>query len=202
MYHRFALSIADVEDLLAERGIVVSRETVRLWVNRFESHFADCIRSDRPKPSDKWHLDEVVIVINGVNHWLWRAVDANGDVLDILVQRRRNSKAAKRFFKKSVARYGEPRAVVTDELGSYTKPIRNLAPRADHRAHNLRGPAESFNRVLVKRTFWRLRLTGPDPTALSGSGRRSSSHRQRGDGARFDDLADDQRRQFPCDPSA
>jgi putative transposase len=113
IYHRFAMSTADVEDLLAERGVVVSRETVRLWVNRFGSHFAGCIRRDRPQPNDKWHLDEVVIVINGVKLWLWRAVDANGDVLDILVQRRRNSKAAKRFFKTLIARYGEPRVVFT-----------------------------------------------------------------------------------------
>ena len=69
VYHRFALSTADVEDRLAERGVVVSRETVRLWVNRFGSYFAGCIRRDRPKPNDKWHLDEVVIVINGVKHW-------------------------------------------------------------------------------------------------------------------------------------
>ena len=82
-YHRFALSTADVEDLLAERGIIVSRETVRLWVNRFGAHFAACIRRDRPKPSDKWHMDEVVITIRGKKHWLWRAIDANGDVLDI-----------------------------------------------------------------------------------------------------------------------
>jgi len=111
VYHRFALSTADVEDLLAERGVVVSRETVRLWVNRFGRHFAGCIRRDRPRPNDKWHLDEVVISINGVHHWLWRAVDSNGDVMDILVQRRRNTKAAKRFFKKLVAhkRSAEPR---------------------------------------------------------------------------------------------
>jgi len=89
-YHRFALSTADIEDLLAEHGVVVSRKTERFWVNRFGSSFAGCIRRDRPKPNDKWHLDEVVIVINGVNHWLRRAVDANGDVLDILVQRRRS----------------------------------------------------------------------------------------------------------------
>jgi putative transposase len=92
-YHRFALSTADVEDLVAERGVIVSRETIRLWVNRFGSHFAAFIRRDRTRPSDKWHMDEVVIPINGVKHWLWRAVDANGDTLDILVQTRRNAKA-------------------------------------------------------------------------------------------------------------
>ena len=98
-YHRFAVSTADVEDLLAERGVIVSREAIRLWVNRFGRHFAHCIRRDRPRPNDKWHMDEVVITIRGKKHWLWRAIDANGDVLDILVQRRRNAKAAKRFSK-------------------------------------------------------------------------------------------------------
>ncbi len=71
-YHRLALSTADVEDLLAARGVIVSRETVRLWVNRFGPHFADCIRRDRPRPNDKWHMDEVVISICGKKHWLWR----------------------------------------------------------------------------------------------------------------------------------
>ncbi len=112
-YHRFAMSTADVEDLLAARGVIVSREAVRLWVNRFGQHFADCIRQDRPRPNDKWHLDEVVITIRGKKHWLWRAVDANGNVLDILVQTRRNAKAAKRFFQRSVAQFGEPRVVIT-----------------------------------------------------------------------------------------
>lgn len=97
-YHRFALSTADVEDLLAERGVIVSRETVRLWGNRFGAHFASCIQRNRPAPSDKWHLDEVVIPICGKKHGLWRAVDANGDTLDTLVQTRRNARAARRFL--------------------------------------------------------------------------------------------------------
>ncbi len=134
-YHRFVLSTADVEDLLAERGIVVTRETIRLWVNRFGAHFADCIRRDRPAATDKWHLDEVVIPIHGVKHWLWRAVDARGDVLDILVQPRRNAKAARRFLKTLIRRFGQPRVVITDKLRSYVKPIRDEAPDADHRAH-------------------------------------------------------------------
>lgn len=79
-YHRFALSAADVEDQLAERGVIVSREAIRLWVNRFGAKVASCIRRDRPGASDKWRIDEVVIAISGVNHWLWRAGDANGDV--------------------------------------------------------------------------------------------------------------------------
>jgi len=134
-YHRFALSTADVEDLLAERGVIVSREAIRLWVNRFGAHFAACTRRDRPQPNDKWHMDEVVVPINGVKHWLWRAVDGNGDTLDILVQTRRNAKAAKRFLTRLIAQFGLPRVVITDKLRSYTKPIARLAPGADHRAH-------------------------------------------------------------------
>ena len=122
-YHRFALSTADVEDLLAERGVIVSRETVRLWINRFGCHFANCIRKERPRPKNKWHMDEVVITIGGKKFWLWRAIDTDGDVLDILVQARRNTKAAKRFFSRLVRQFGQPRVVVTDKLGSYVKPI-------------------------------------------------------------------------------
>ena len=151
-YHRFALSTADVEDLLAERGVIVSREAVRLWINRFGRHFADCIRKDRPKPNDKWHMDEVVITIANKKFWLWRAIDANGDVLDILVQQRRNKKAAKRFFSRLIKQFGNPRVVVTDKLGSYVKPIENLAPDADHRAHKgLNNRIENSHRQTRKR---------------------------------------------------
>ena len=151
-YHRLALSTADVEDLLAARGVIVSRETVRLWVNRFGRHFADCIRRDRPQPNDKWHIDEVVITICGKRHWLWRAIDANGDVLDILLQTRRNAKAARRFFQRLIARFGEPRVVITDKLRSYIKPIKTLAPNADHRAHKgLNNAIEVSHRPTRKR---------------------------------------------------
>ena len=136
-YHRFAMSTADVEDLLAERGVIVSREAIRLWVNRFGPHFANCVRRDRPRPNDKWHLDEVVISIRGKKHWLWRAIDAEGDVLDILVQTRRNAKAAKRFLKRLIAQFGEPRVVITDKLRSYVKPIKTLAPYADRKRQGI-----------------------------------------------------------------
>ncbi len=129
------MSAADVEDLLAERGILVSRETVRLWVNRFGAHFANCIRRDRPRPNNKCYLDEVVITICGVKYWLWRAIDADGNVLDILVQQHRNAKAAKRLSKNLINQFGEPQVVVTDKLRSYIKPIKTLAPDADRRAH-------------------------------------------------------------------
>jgi putative transposase len=151
-YHRFALSTADVEDLLAERGVIVSRETVRLWVNRFGRQFAACIKRVRPAAADKWHLDEVVIPINGFTHWHWRAVDANGDVLDLLVQAHRNAKAAKRFLQKLIDRFGEPRVVITDKLRNYIKPISNLAPNAEHRAHKgLNNRAEGSHRPTRKR---------------------------------------------------
>ncbi|MGB7271068.1 MAG: IS6 family transposase [Albidovulum sp.] len=152
VYHRFALSTADVEDLLAERGVIVSRETVRRWVNRFGSHFANCVKRERPAANDKWHLDEVVIPINGRKFWLWRAVDANGDVLDILVQKHRNAKAAKRFLRRLIGRFGDPRVVITDKLRSYIKPIRDLAGSADHRAHKgLNNRIEGSHRPTRKR---------------------------------------------------
>ena len=147
-YHR----CADVEDLLAEHGVIVSRETVRNWVTRFGSFFAACIKRDRPRPADKWHLDEVVVQIGGETFWLWRAVDANGDALDILMQKRRNAQAAMRFFKRLLASYGDPRVVVTDKLRSYIKPIRTQAPKADHRAHKgLNNRAEGSHRPTRKR---------------------------------------------------
>jgi putative transposase len=104
LYLRFALSLRDVEELLAERGVVVSYEAIRTWVAKFASQFAALIRRDRPRPNDKWHLDEVVIRIRGETHWLWRAVDGDGEVLDILVQPRRDAKAAERFLRKLIRR--------------------------------------------------------------------------------------------------
>ncbi|KKM82877.1 hypothetical protein LCGC14_1315130, partial [marine sediment metagenome] len=121
-------------------------------INRFGRHFANCIRRDRPRPNDKWHMDEVVITIRGKKHWLWRAIDANGDVLDILVQTRRNAKAAKRFLQRLVAQFDEPRVVITDKLRSYIKPIKTLAPDADHRAHKgLNNAIEVSHRPTRKR---------------------------------------------------
>ena len=118
-YHRFALSLRDVEDLLAERGITVSYETIQAWVGKFGTGIAKRIRAKRERPSDKWHLDEVVIMIRGVKHWLWRAVDSNGLILDTLVQARRNTRAAKRFISRLMSRWGKPRVIVTDKLRSY-----------------------------------------------------------------------------------
>ena len=100
LYFRFALSYRDVEELLAERGVLVSYETIRRWCRKFGQAYANALRRRRPRLGDKWHLDEVVISINGVQHYLWRAVDQDGNVLDILVQARRDERAAAKFLRK------------------------------------------------------------------------------------------------------
>ena len=146
-YHRFALSLRDVEDLLAERGVIVSYESIRVWCQRFGAQVAASIRRDRPAPTDKWHLDEVVISFRGQKHWLWRAVDTNGDVLEILVQSRRNAHAAKRFLRKLVRRWGVPRVIVTDKLRSYGVAVRGLCPSVEHRSHKgLNNRSEAWHR--------------------------------------------------------
>ena len=130
LYHTFSLSFRDVELLLAERGITVSYETVRRWCRKFAQTFANWLRRRRSKPGDRWHLDEVFIKINGVQHYLWRAVDQSGVVLDVLIQSRRNAQAAQRFFRKLLK--GErfaPRVIVTDQLKSYGAAKRFKSPR-------------------------------------------------------------------------
>jgi putative transposase len=152
LYLRFNLSLRDVDELLAERGVVVSYETIRKWVARFAPQFAASIRRDRPLPNDKWHLDEMVIRIRGETHWLWRAVDADGEVLDILVQSRRNARAAERFLRKLIRRWGTPRVIVTDKLGSYASAIGDLAPGLEHRRHKgLNNRAEASHRHTRRR---------------------------------------------------
>jgi putative transposase len=134
LYHLFSLSFRDVELLLSERGVIVSYETVRQWCLKFGASFADKMRRRRPRPGDKWHLDEVFMRIKGELHFLWRAVDQNGVVLDILVQSRRDAGAAKRFFTylaKSLQYV--PRVLVTDKLGSYGVAQRELLPNVEHR---------------------------------------------------------------------
>ncbi len=103
LYHVFSLSLRDVELILAERGITVTREGIRNWCREFGSVFATRLRQRRPKPGDSWHLDEVFLRINGALHYLWRAVDQHSVVLDVLVQDRRNGSAAKRFLKRLLA---------------------------------------------------------------------------------------------------
>jgi len=151
-YHRFPMSLRDVEDLLAARGVVVSYETIRAWVAKFGPQYAKAIRRDRPKVADKWHLDEVVLPINGKKYWLWRAVDGKGDVLDILVQSRRNKRAASRFFRKLFKAFGEPRVIVTDKLRSYGAALKELAPGIEHRSHKgLNNRSEGSHRPTRRR---------------------------------------------------
>jgi putative transposase len=124
MYVRFPLSLRNVEDLLHERGIEISHETVRFWWNRFGPMFAKKIRRkrvDRMRAYSnwQWHLDEVFVKINGETHYLWRAVDHEGEVLESYVTKRRDSKVALKFLRKSMKRYGQPEIIVTDMLRSY-----------------------------------------------------------------------------------
>ena len=124
MYVRFPLSLRNVEDLLNERGIDICHETVRYWWNRFGPLFAREIRKKRFHPSPnhsnwRWHLDEVFVKINGETHYLWRAVDREGEVLEAFVSKRRDRKAAMVFLEKIMKRYGKPRVIVTDRLRSY-----------------------------------------------------------------------------------
>jgi len=100
LYFRFTLSFRDIEEILAMRGVILTYETVREWCLKFGQGYANDLRSKSPRPGDRWHLDEVFLKINGRHHYLWRAVDQDGDVLDILVQSRRDKKAAKKFFRK------------------------------------------------------------------------------------------------------
>ena len=136
LYYRFPLSYRGVEELMLERGIVVSYESIRRWCLKFGPIYAAEIRRRRPQPRDKWHLDEVFIEMGGRTYYLWRAVDADGMVLDILVQERRNQEAAEAFLRRVVGEYpDEPRVVVTDKLASYGPAIEKVLPRTEHRKH-------------------------------------------------------------------
>jgi putative transposase len=153
LYYRFHLSFRDVQDLLAERGIVVSHEAIRQWCTKFGSAFAAGLRRRRARPGDKWHLDEVLLKIRGKRHWLWRAVDQHGVVLDILVQERRDQAAAERFLRCVLQSCEcEPRVVITDKLASYVPAIRRVLPRSEHRRHKgLNNRAENSHLPTRKR---------------------------------------------------
>ncbi len=133
LYYRFGLSFRDVEDLLAQRGITVTYEAIRQWCRKFGLDYARRLRRRRGRQGDTWHLDELFVRIQGRQQFLWRAVDEDGDVLDILVQSRRNRQAAKRFFRKLLNRQGrEPRRLITDKLRSYSAAHRTVMPSVLH----------------------------------------------------------------------
>jgi len=133
LYARFTLSFRDVEDLLAERGLDISYETVRRWFLKFGVPIARNLHHMRPTPSDYWHLDEMMIVIRGCRHWLWRAVDNEGEVLDFFVQSKRNARAALKLLRKLLKKHGwAPTRITTDSLRSYHVAIRTLGLTAEH----------------------------------------------------------------------
>ena len=133
LYHRFCLSFRDVEDLLAERGIIVSYETIRQWCQKFGPEYARRLKRRQGRLGDTWHLDELFVTIQGQRRYLWRAVDQDGDVIDILVQPRRDRHAAERFFRKLLKGQGrEPRRLVTDRLRSYAAAHRTIMPSVAH----------------------------------------------------------------------
>ncbi|GAB3171385.1 IS6 family transposase [Streptomyces incanus] len=132
LYFRFPLSFREVEELMLERGVVVSHETVRRWCAKFGQAYANALHCRRPRPGDTWHLDEVFLMVNGEPKCLWRAVDQHGTVPDILLQNRRDTVAARRFFRRLLKK---TRVVVTDRLRSCGAAHREVMPSVEHRSH-------------------------------------------------------------------
>jgi len=163
LYFRFALSYRDVEELLAERGVIVTYETVRQWCRKFGQVYANALRRRRPRPGDKWHLDEVFIQINGATHYLWRAVDQDGQVLDILVQARRDTRAAGTFLRTLLRRLQYvPRVLITDKLASYSAARREVLPSVEHRRHKgLNNRAENSHQPTRERERRMRRFKSP-----------------------------------------
>ena len=159
LYARFTLSLRDVEEMFAERGLDVSYETVRRWFLKFGSIIAANLKRARPKPSDHWHLDEMAVLIRGQRYWLWRAVDNEGEVLDFVVQRRRDAKVAAKLLRKLLKRHKiRPTRIVTDKLRSYRAACRDLrltgvheqGLRANNRAENSHLPVRRRERKLQR----------------------------------------------------
>jgi putative transposase len=163
LYFRFPLSLRMVEEMLAARGIVVSHETVRQWALAFGQAFANELRRRLPRSGDKRHLDDVVIKIAGKTHWLWRAADQHGIVLDVLVQSRRNATAAKRLLRKLLKRQGRaPRVMITDKLASYPAAKKDLLPGVEHRRHKgLNNRAENSHQPTRRRERQMKRFKSP-----------------------------------------
>jgi putative transposase len=164
LYFRFHLSLRDVEELLAERGVAVTYETIRAWCARFGPRYAADLRRRRARPSDKWHLDEVLLKIKGRRHWLWRAVDQHGVVLDILVQKHRDQHAAEAFLRRVLAAAGsEPRVVITDKLASYPPAVRRVLPETEHGRHKgLNNRAENSHQPTRQRERVMRRFKSPE----------------------------------------
>jgi putative transposase len=153
LYFRFPLSLRLAEELLLERGIVVSYETIRCWGRKFGPEYARRLKRNPASRTGIWHLDEVVISISGKKHWLWRAVDQDGYVLDEIVQARRNTKAAKRVLTRLLQKQGmKPKRIITDKLRSYGAARMQIMPNVEHRSHKgLNNRAENSHVPLLKR---------------------------------------------------
>jgi putative transposase len=161
LYHRFPLSLREVEEMMMARGVLVTYESIHQWCRKFGQTFANGLRRRRSRPGDQWHLDEVFIKIKGKAHYLWRAVVQDGNVLDILVTSRRDAKAATRFFRKLFTglRF-VPRVLVTDKLASYGVAHRRLMRSVEHRrskylnnrAENSHQPTRQRERAMKKFT--------------------------------------------------
>jgi putative transposase len=157
LYLRFTLSYRNVEELLAERGLDISYETVRRWVLKFGPAFARNLRQLRPKPSRQWHLDEMAIVIAGKRLWLWRAVDSEGEILDMLVQPRRDRAAALRLMRKLLKKQSyAPDVLVTDRLASYACARRHLGMRARHEQGLRKNNRAENSHQMVRRREWKM----------------------------------------------
>jgi putative transposase len=136
LYYTFPLSYRDIEKMMLYRGVEVTYETIREWCQKFGQQYSNQVRCNRPYVTDKWHLDEMVVTIKKQQHYLWRAVDSEGNVLDVLLQRRRDTTAAKRFFRKLLKKQGfAPRVIVTDKLKSYEAVLKQVLKSVEHRQH-------------------------------------------------------------------
>ena len=155
LYHRFNLSTRDIEDLMAERGIAVSYESIRLWCIKFGSKYAKRLRRRHLGYGDTFYLDEVFVKIQGVQHYLWRAVDQDGEVIDVFLQRRRDGAAAKHFFKRLLHASGnEPRRIVTDKLRSYGVAHRELIPDTVHDTSQYANNRRAFSSANASQGAW------------------------------------------------
>jgi len=183
LYFRFTLSYRDVQEIMAMRGVALSYEAIREWSLKFGQTYANELRRRRPRPGDKWHLDEMFIKITGKDHYLWRAVDQDGSVLDILMQSRRNKKAAKRFFRKLLKGLQYvPRVIITDKLKSYGAAKAEVMPDVEHRQHKgLNNRAENSHQPtrVREKVMRRFKSAGQAQRFLSAFGIIASHFRPR-----------------------
>jgi putative transposase len=184
LYYRFSLSYRDIEEIMAERGVKLTYETVRKWCLKFGQRYANALHRCHPQPGDKWYLDEGFLTIHGQVHYAWRAVDQHGTVLKVLVQRHRDKKAAQKFFRKLLKDWQYvPRVIITDKLASYEAAKREILPGVEQRQHkglnnrarthtslpgNGSGPCEGSNRQAKPSGFFRRLAPFPPIFDLDG----------------------------------